>query len=328
MRTFAQSVRALLARLACASFALLVCSNAVAQYPVKPVKIIVPYGTGGATDMVARQVGAKLQERWGQGVVIENRVGAAGNIGTEFVVKSAADGYTLVMQNSTMTLNPAIFGKAPFDAEKDLTPVMLLGATPKMLVVHPSLNVASLKELIGLARASPGKLTYASCGIGTPQHFAGELFKQMASLDIVHAPYKGCAPAVSDVIAGQVPIAMLTASTALPHFKTGRLKGLAVSVRERYRLAPGVPTFEELGFKPFNVMVWYALMGPAGLPRDVVQKLAADVGAALNDAALQARLSTAGIEEKRGSAAELGALIRQELVENQRLARAAGIKAE
>ncbi len=311
-----------------ASLALLACCGAAAQYPAKPVRIIVPYGTGGATDMVARQIGARLQEKWGQGVVIENRVGAAGTIGTEMVVKAAPDGYTLVLQNSTMTLNPSILAKVPFDAEKDLTPIMLLGATPKMLVVHPDLGVHTMKELIAVARANPGKLTYGSCGIGTPQHFAGELFKQMARVEIVHAPYKGCAPALADVLGGQVPLAMLTASMVVPHFRTGRLKGLAVSMRERYRLAPEVPTFEELGYKPFDVMVWYALMGPVGLSREIVNRIASDVNAVMNDAGLKARLSTGGIEEMRGSGAELAALIKHELIENQRLARAAGIKAE
>ena len=311
-----------------ASLALLACCGAAAQYPAKPVRIIVPYGTGGATDMVARQIGARLQEKWGQGVVIENRVGAAGTIGTELVVKAAPDGYTLVLQNSTMTLNPSILAKVPFDAEKDLTPIMLLGATPKMLVVHPDLGVHSMKELLALARANPGKLTYGSCGIGTPQHFAGELFKQMARVEIVHAPYKGCAPALADVLGGQVPLAMLTASMVVPHFKTGRLKGLAVSMRERYRLAPEVPTFEELGYKPFDVMVWYALMGPVGMSREIVNRIANDVNAVMNDAGLKARLSTGGIEEMRGSGADLAALIKHELIENQRLAKAAGIKAE
>ena len=311
-----------------ASLALLACCGAAAQYPAKPVKIVVPYGTGGATDMVARQIGARLQEKWGQGVVIENRVGAAGTIGTEIVVKAAPDGYTLVLQNSTMTLNPSILAKVPFDAEKDLTPIMLLGATPKMLVVHPDLGVHSMKDLIAAARAAPGKLTYGSCGIGTPQHFAGELFKQMARVEIVHAPYKGCAPALADVLGGQVPLAMLTASMVVPHFKTGRLKGLAVSMRERYRLAPEVPTFEELGYKPFDVMVWYALMGPVGMSREIVNRIANDVNAVMNDAGLKARLSTGGIEEMRGSGADLAALIKHELIENQRLAKAAGIKAE
>ena len=311
-----------------APLALLACCGAAAQYPAKPVRIIVPYGTGGATDMVARQIGARLQEKWGQGVVIENRVGAAGTIGTEIVVKAAPDGYTLVLQNSTMTLNPSILAKVPFDAEKDLTPIMLLGATPKMLVVHPDLGVHTMKELIAVARANPGKLTYGSCGIGTPQHFAGELFKQMARVEIVHAPYKGCAPALADVLGGQVPLAMLTASMVVPHFRTGRLKGLAVSMRERYRLAPDVPTFEELGYKPFDVMVWYALMGPVGMSREIVNRIASDVNAVMNDAGLKARLSTGGIEEMRGSGAELAALIKHELIENQRLAKAAGIKAE
>ena len=315
-------------RLLIAALAWLACAGATAQYPTRPVRIIVPYGTGGATDMVARQIGARLQEKWGQGVVIENRVGAAGTIGTELVVKAAPDGYTLVLQNSTMTLNPAILAKVPFDAEKDLTPIMLLGATPKILVVHPGLGAHTMKELLAIARANPGKLTYASCGIGTPQHFAGELFKQMARVEIVHAPYKGCAPALADVLGGQVPAAMLTASMVVPHFRTGRLRGLAVSMRERYRLAPEVPTFEELGYQPFDVMVWYALMGPAGMSREIVDRITRDVISVMNDADLKARLLTGGIEDRRGGSAELAALIKHELIENQRLAKAAGIRAE
>jgi tripartite-type tricarboxylate transporter receptor subunit TctC len=297
-------------------------------YPNKPVRVIVPYGVGGASDVLARVLGAKLQNVWGQGVTVENRTGASGNIGTEAVVKAPNDGYTLVLQNVTMVINPSFIAKVPFDMYKDLTPIALLGATPKILAVHPSLKVNSLKELSDYARANPGKLTYGSCGPGTPQHLAFELYLSQSGLSAVHTPYKGCAPALADVLGGQIPAAMLSANMVAPHLQGGKLKGLAVTSKARYRLAPDVPSFDELGLKDFDLWTWYALMGPAALPKEVSDKLYADVSAALNDPDVHAKLLAAGVEDRRGNAAALTALMKSDQAKYVQLVKAANIKVD
>ena len=316
-------------RIAMALMLTLLAGSAAAQsYPNKSVRLVVPYGVGGASDVLARVLGAKLQAMWGQGVVVENRTGASGNIGTEMVVKSPPDGYTLVLQNVTMVINPGFLAKVPFDMYKDLTPVALLGATPKMLALHPGLKVASLKELTDYARANPGKLAYGSCGPGTPQHLAMELYLSQANVSMVHTPYKGCAPALSDVLGGQIPLAMLSANMIAPHLAGGRLRGLAVTSKKRYRLAPDVPAFDELGYKDFDLWTWYALMGPAGLPKDVADKLYADSLAAVNDPEVRAKLLAAGVEDLRGDGAALTAVMRADQAKYAKLAKHANIKAE
>jgi tripartite-type tricarboxylate transporter receptor subunit TctC len=297
-------------------------------YPSKPVRIIVPYGTGGGSDTLARQLGASLQQIWGQGVAVDNRAGASGNIGSEAVVKSPADGYTLLLQNSTMVVNMGLGVKLNYDPEKDLTPIMLLGSTPNALVAHPSLGVKDLKQLEAYARANPGKLSYGSCGIGTPMHFVMELVKQKTALDAVHAGYKGCAPAVTDVVGGQIPLAVLSANLVVPYAKAGRLNVIGVASPKRYTLLPDATTFEEQGIKPLDLPTWYALMGPAGLPAEVVARVTADVGKLLADPAMQARLSAAGVELLAGSSADLVKLIRSDKVRFEQLAKSANIKAE
>jgi tripartite-type tricarboxylate transporter receptor subunit TctC len=297
-------------------------------YPNKPIRLVVPYGVGGASDVLARVLGAHLQAKWGQGVVIENRTGASGNIGTEIVVKSAADGYTLVLQNVTMVINPSFVAKTAYDTQKDLTPIALLGATPKMLIAHPSANIGSLKQLTEQARAAPAKFSYGSCGPGTPQHLAMELYLSQAGLRMLHTPYKGCAPALGDMLGGQIPLAMLSSNMVAPHLPSGKLKGLAVTSRARYRLAPEVPSFDELGYKDFDLWTWYALMGPANLPKDVAEKLTKDSLAALDDADVHAKLLAAGVEDRRGDGPVLAALIKSDQAKYARLIKQANIKAE
>jgi len=315
-----------------AGAAVLLCISAAATaqgaYPNKPVRIVVPYGVGGASDVLARVLGARLQNVWGQGVVVENRTGASGNIGTEMVVKALPDGYTLVLQNVTVVINPGFLAQVPFDVQRDLTPIALLGATPKMLAVHPDLKVANLKDLTDYARANPGRLAYGSCGAGTPQHLAMELYLSQAGARMVHTPYKGCAPALTDLLGGQIPLAMLSANMIAPHLASGRLKGLAVTSKKRYRLAPDVPSFDELGYRDFDLRTWYALMGPAALPKEVVDKLYADTVAALNDPEVHAKLLTAGVEDLRGDATALSALIQADQAKYTQLIKRAHIKAE
>ncbi len=302
---------------------------AMAQaYPSRAVRIIVPYGTGGGSDILARQIGAGLQNLWGQGIAVDNRAGASGNIGTEAVVRSPADGYTLLLQNSTMVVSQAVSGKLNYDPEKDLTPIMLLGITPIALAAHPSLNVKNLKELVAYAKAHPKTLAYGSCGIGTPQHFVMELVKQKAGFDASHAAYKGCAPGLTDVVGGQIPLAILSANLVAPYASTGKLTAIGVSTKARYKLLPDTPTFEEQGLKPLDFSIWYALMGPARLPPEVVARIYADVQKILADPETQARLSNAGVEPFNGTGAQLATLIREDGVRYIQLAKSANIKAE
>ena len=303
--------------------------SALAQsWPAKPVRIIVPYGTGGGSDILARQLAASLQPMWGQGVVVDNRAGASGNIGTDAVVRSPADGYTLLLQNSTMVVNLAVSGKLPYDPEKDLTPIMLLGITPIALFAHPSANVKTLKDVVDAAKANPGALTYGSCGNGTPQHFVMELLKQKAGFAAAHAPYKGCAPGLTDVVGGHVPLAILSANLGAPYVKSGKLRAIGVASSTRYELMPEVPTFEEQGLKPLDFSTWFALMGPAKLAPDVVARITADVQKVLADPQVRSHLSLAGVEPMKGGAADLSRLIRDDAARYLQLAKSANIKAE
>lgn len=297
-------------------------------YPAKPVRIVVPYATGGGSDILARQIGAGLQQLWGQGVVVDNRAGAAGNIGTSEVVRAPADGYTLLLQNSTMVTNLGVMGKLPYDPEKDLTPIMLLGVTPIALAAHPSANVGNVKELIAAAKAKPDAMSYGSCGIGTPQHFVMELVKQKTGVAAAHAGYRGCSPAVTDVVGGQMPLAIVSANLVAPYAKDGRLKVVGVSTAERYSLLPDSPTFEEQGLKPFDFSIWYALMGPKDLPPAVVTKLAADVSKILAQPSVVSNLSNAGVELYKGTGADLAKLIKADAKRYTDLAKSANVKAE
>ncbi|MES2412159.1 MAG: tripartite tricarboxylate transporter substrate binding protein [Pseudomonadota bacterium] len=304
-------------------------SSAFAQaYPSRAVKVIVPYGTGGGSDTLARQLGARLQTIWGQGVAVDNRAGASGNIGTEAVVKSPADGYTLLLQNSTMVVNPALGGKLNYDPEKDLTPIMLLGLTPITLVASEKSGIKSLKELVDYSKANPNTLNYGSCGVGTPQHFVMELVKQKSNVNATNVGYKGCAPALVDVLGGQVQLAILSSNLVAPHIKTGKLYGLGVSTSTRYGLTPQVPTFEEQGLKPLDFSIWYALMGPAKMPPEVVARIYADVQKVLAEPAVKENLSSAGVESLTGNAADLAKLIKADLARYAQLAKSANIKAE
>lgn len=319
----------LLALAAVMSLACMAATQVMAQaYPSRPVRIIVPYGTGGGSDILARQIGARLQALWGQGIAVDNRAGASGNIGTEAVVKAPADGYTLLLQNSTMVVNPAVNGKLNYDPEKDLTPIMLLGLTPVALVSHQSTNIRTLKELVDYSKANPAALSYGSCGVGTPQHFVMELVKQKSGVSATHAGYKGCAPALTDVVGGQVQLAILSANLAAPHIKTGKLNGIGVSTAARYELMPQVPAFEEQGLKPLDFSIWYALMGPARMPPEVVARIYADVQKVLAEPAVKENLSGAGVEPLNGDGAALARLIKADLARYAQLARAANIKPE
>ncbi|MGB3069420.1 MAG: tripartite tricarboxylate transporter substrate-binding protein [Ottowia sp.] len=315
--------------IAAGCLSLVAVGTALAQtYPVRGVRIVVPYATGGGSDILARQIGAGLQQAWGQGVIVDNKPGASGNIGSQEVARAPADGYTLLLQNSTMVTNLGMMGKLPYDPERDLTPIMLLGVTPIAVVSHPDARISDVRALAAAAKAKPNGLSYGSCGIGTPQHFVMELVKQKTNIEAAHAGYRGCAPAVSDVLGGQIPLAVVSANLVAPYAKNGRLKVVGVSTAQRYGLMPDAATFEEQGLKPFDFSIWYALMGPAKLPPAVVSKIVASVEKVLDDATVKANLSGAGVEPLRGDGAALARLIRADTARYADLAKRAHIKPE
>jgi tripartite-type tricarboxylate transporter receptor subunit TctC len=308
---------------------LIATSSATADtYPSRPLKIIVPYGTGGGSDILARQIGAKLQELWKQPVTVDNRTGASGNIGTEAVVRSPADGYTLLLQNNSMVVSPAFMGKPSYDPEKDLTPIMLLGLTPMALVAHPSTGIKNVAGMIEYAKSKPNSLNYASCGLGTPQYFVMEQVKQKTGVNAAHVAYKGCAPGLTDVLGGQVQLALLSANLTAPYVKSGKLNGIGVSISNRYAVMQDVPTFEEQGIKPMDFSIWYALMGPAKMPSEVANRVYNDVRKVLADPEIAAKLSAVGVEPFSGNAADLAKLIKSDLVFYARLAKSLNIKPE
>ncbi len=302
--------------------------QAQSNYPTRPIKMIVPYATGGGSDILARAIGAKLQVLWGQGIAIENRPGASGNIGTEAVVHAPSDGYTLVMQNSTMVGSAAISGKLNYDPEKDLTPIMVLGLTPMSIVASESSKIKNLKDLVAYSKANPNSLNYGSCGIGSPQHILMELVKFETGVKANHIVYKGCAPAVTDVVGGQVQLAVVSANLVSQYVKTGRLQSVGISTAKRYNLMPQSLTFAEQGLKSIDDSIWYALMGPANLPPEIVKKWQTEVTKILADPAVRENLSNAGVEAYDGNPYDLGNLIKTDLTKFGKLVKSANIKAE
>ncbi|MDR6213375.1 tripartite tricarboxylate transporter substrate binding protein [Paracidovorax wautersii] len=283
-----------------------------AAFPTRPVRFIVPYAAGGTTDLVARTVGARMAQTLGQPVVIENRAGAGGNIGMDAVAKAAPDGYTVGMGAiSTNALNPHIYKKMPFDPRKDFTPVGLLGQSTIVLEAGPGLSVKTVAELLAHARQHPG-VPYATAGAGTSMHLAGVLFAQMSRTEWVHVPYKGSAPLITDLIAGQVPVAFDNLPASLPHIQAGKLRALAVAGTRRSPALPDVPTLAEAGLPGYAVEPWFGVYGPAGLPPAVAQRLEKALQEAMADPAVEAKLLAAGFTPQGSSAAELGALSRRE----------------
>ncbi|QCB46999.1 tripartite tricarboxylate transporter substrate binding protein [Hydrogenophaga sp. PAMC20947] len=296
------------------------------EYPSRGIRIVVPYSAGGSSDVVARVVGAELERKWGQAVTVENRPGAAGNIGSTEVARSTPDGYTLLMQNDTMLTNLAVHGKLPYHHENDLTPIMLLGMGPLALVVHPSINVTNMAELQA-ARDQVNGLSYGSCGIGSPSHFVMELIMDKTALSFTQVGYRGCSPAVKDVLGGHIPIAVVSANLVLPHVQSGRLRVLGISSAERMALLPDIPTFQEQGMHPFDISTWKALMGPAGLPLNVVKKITHDLTRIMDIPRVQEHLKNSGIEPLRGDATALTHLIQADAVKYRDIARSAQMQA-
>jgi len=298
-------------------------------YPAKPVRFVVAFPPGGGTDIIARSIAQKLAERIAQQVVVDNRPGAGGNIGTDMVAKSAPDGYTLLMGSAgPLAINASLFGKMPFDPIKDLAPVTLAASTPNVLVVHPALRAATLKELIALAKARPGEINFASSGHGTPAHLAGELFNLMAGVKMVHVPYKGAAPALADLLGGQVQIMFSTMPPALPHVRDGKLRALAVTSAKRSPAAPDLPTLDEIALPGFEANTWHGVVVPAGTSGAIVGRLNREIVAILHLPDVVERFSSQGAEALGSTPEEFAAYIKSETLKWAKVVRDSGAKAE
>ena len=299
---------------------------AAQSYPTKPVRLIVPFAPGGGTDIMARTLGQKLTESWGQQVVVDNRGGAGTIIGTELAVKSPPDGYTVMLANIALALNPGLHSKLPYDALKDLTPVILIASQPNALAANPSLPANSVKELVALAKSKSTKLNYASSGNGGVGHISGEMFRIMIGADLAHIPYKGGGPAAIDVIAGQVPIAFISLPTVMSHLKAGKLKVLAITDSKRSAAAPNIPTVSET-LPGFQVDNWIGLLAPAGTSKEIVAKLNSDILKAIQTPELRERMLAQGFDVQGSTPAQFGAAIKADIEKYTKIIRQANIRA-
>ena len=314
-----------------AVLAMAVAINANAQgpgHPSRAVRIIVPYAPGGATDTLARILAAELGAAFEQSFSVENRPGASGTFGLELATRAPADGHTLVLINSTHASWRALGGKTSVDLLRDFVPVALLGTSPVLIAATSRLGATTLEELIRLARTQPGILTYASCGVGTAGHVAGEMLKLVAGIEMLHVPYRGCAPAVQDALGGQVDLVITSATSGLPHIGPGRLRGLAVTSPRRLATAPDLPTVSELGYSDVSIQVWHGLLAPVNTPRDVVQRLQDETLRALRQEANRARLMQVGIDASSGTGEEFGTLLRTDIERYAEVVKRARLKLE
>ena len=327
----AHSTKAVAARVSSFALAALVLAgSALAQaWPTKPVRLIVPFPPGGSADILARAIGQKLGDGLGQQVIIDNRPGAGTAIGAEATAKAAPDGYTIMLGTvSSHAINPALNPGLKFDPIKDFAPVSLVASIPFALIVHPSLPVNSARDLIALAKAKPGSLNYSSAGNGTSNHLAGELFKSMTGTFMVHIPYKGSAPALNDLIAGQVQLMYDLVLTAAPHVKSGAVRALAVTGRERSAALPGVPTVAESGVPGYEVTAWFGFFAPAGTPVAVVNTLNAETVKAMRLQDLRDRLGSQGAEALTSTPEQFSGYVKDELTKWTRVVKASGMKAD
>jgi tripartite-type tricarboxylate transporter receptor subunit TctC len=301
--------------------------SAAQDYPTRPIRLVNPYAPGGSTDLVVRTIGQKLNEAWGQPVVIENRPGAASNIGNELVAKAAPDGYTLLNATSSLAINVSLYRKQTYDPVKDLAPVITLTQAPNVLAVHPSLPVNTVKELIALARAKPGQLSYGSSGSGATNHLAMEQFKSMAKVDLVHVPYKGGGPAMTDLIGGQIQVLFNPASSLMPHHKAGKMRVLAIGSSQRVPDL-NLPTVAEAGLPGFESSVWFALFVPAGTPQPVIAKLNGELNRILKDKRVVELFTSAGLIPVGGTPEQLAALLGSEIKRWARVVKDSGAKVD
>ncbi len=298
------------------------------DYPSRPVRVVVGFPAGGPTDILARLAAQKLTEATGQQFVVDNRGGASGMIGAELVAKAPPDGYTLLVVPATHAVNPGLYRKIAFDTARDFTPVSLMAEGPFILVVHPSLPARSVQELIALAKRRPGELNYASAGVGGLPHLAGELFKSSTGIRMNHIPYKGAAPATIDLVAGHVTIMFNNMLSAIPHVKASRLRALGVTTVKRSIAVPDVPTIAEAGVKGYEVSGWYGVLGPAGLPADVVSRLNGAVDRAMREPDVVKRLAGEGVDASGSTPQAFGARIAAEMAKWAAVAKASGATPE
>jgi len=306
-------------------------SPAFAQgtYPNKPVRLVVPFPAGGTTDILARAAAQKLSETWGQQVIVDNRPGAGGNIGSELVAKAAPDGYTLLMGTvGTHAINPSLYAKMPYDHVKDFAPVILVAGVPNVLVVNPDLPIKTVPELIAYAKANPGKLNFASSGSGTSIHLSGELFKVMAGVQITHVPYKGSAPALTDLIGGQVQLMFDNLPSSLPQIKGGKLRAVAVTSTTRAAALPEVPTVAESGLPGFEASSWFGILAPAGTPKDIIAKIDADVQKWLATPEAKEKLLSQGANAAGGSPEDFARHIQAETAKWAKVVKDSGAKVD
>jgi len=299
---------------------------AAQSYPVKPIRFVAAYPAGGPSDIVTRAIGKRLSEMLGQPVVVENRAGAGGHIGAENVARSAPDGYSLLLGGSYVTIGPALYRKLGYDVSKDFTAIGLVAQNQYLLVSHPSVPAKNVRELIDLARRSPGKLNYASSGAGAPPHLAGELFKSMAKVDVAHIPYKGATPALTDLIGGQVDFYFGGISGALPHARSGKIRALAVTGRNRSGQLPDVPTVAESGLPGYDITTWFGVLSAAGTPRPIVDTLNAALRKMIGEQGTREYLLAQGLDPMSSTPDELAAFIRSEIPKFAKIAKAAGLE--
>ena len=299
------------------------------DWPAKPIRLVVPFAAGGTSDVLARALGAQLQTALKQTVIIDNKAGAGGVIGADSVAKSPADGYTLLLGTiATHAINPALLPKIPYNAAKDFAPVMLLGSISNVLLVGPDQPFKNVKDVVAAAKAKPGSLQFASAGQGTSQHLSGETFKLLAGVEITHVPYKGSAPAIQDVMGGQVPMSFETALVALPQIKAGKVKALAVTSAKRSAVLPDVPTMQEAGVAGFDVSSWQALYAPAGTPPAIVNKLNAELAKIIAQPELKARMDGLGLEYSPNTADQFAAFQRTEQAKWAKIVKDGNVKVD
>ncbi len=321
-------MKSLIRCLAATCMGALAAASALAQpYPARPVKLVVPYAAGGGTDVAARLLAQKLGERLGQPFVVENRAGAATQAGTAAVVKAAPDGYTLLMGTANLATNVPLFAKLPYDAAKDLAPVALVTKVPVYVFVNASSPIRSMKDLIAQAKAAPGGLSYATAGVGSIPHLAGELFRKTAHANIVHIPYKGSAEAVTSVIGGQTAFAFDNLPPYAAQLKAGKVRAIALGMPQRSRLTPEVPTLQEMGI-PMEAYSWWGVLAPARTPTAIIERLQREIAAIVKQPEVQARFAELGIEAVGGTSAEFGAHIKAETAKWSAVVRDAGIQPE
>jgi tripartite-type tricarboxylate transporter receptor subunit TctC len=305
-------------------------TQVVAQtYPDKPVRLIVPFSAGSAVDTLARIPAQKLSELWGQPIVVDNRVGANGTIGTEAAAKAPADGHTLVLANDAgLATSPALYPRLPYDPARDFAPITLAASIPVVLVVNASFPASSVKELVSQAKANPGKIHYASGGNGSAQHLPMEMLKLAAGIDLVHVPYKGLAPAFNDVVSGQIPVMFAGMSNVFPHLKSGRIRALAIGSAQRSGAMPELQTMQEAGIAGFDYAAWAGFLAPAGTAPSIIDKVNTDLKNVLGMPEVRDKLAALGFEISPGTPQEFGALIRREMAKVAKVIKEAGIRAD